>query len=277
MARGKQLPSGPSALAQLLAHLRAPPKLTLPQIASLRLTLAARNDHFGARHFLKEQLPRIRYANPELPIEVQKRTKRSADDWRPEIELRFRDGKSHTLNLHAKWSSAILRELMDTAGSAAWTRWKDEAARTGVPLVPGSSELPTLESAAPPPPEPRFSFAEWAAQRPARRRRKPKAATAEKGAKAKVEKAEKRAKADAQAKASPAQVEKTPEQLARVQAKAEEDARKKAEEEARRKAEKKEARRARLDAPRRAEAEAEARVALELLAKPRSGAAAVLP
>ena len=44
-----------------------------------------------------------------------------------------------------------------------------------------------------------------------------------------------------------------------------------------RKLAKKEARRARLDAPRLAEEEAERRVAVELLSKPQTGAAAVLP
>ncbi|KAJ7475651.1 hypothetical protein FB451DRAFT_975268, partial [Mycena latifolia] len=137
MPRGKRLtPSGLSTLALLVSHLKAPPKLALPSLTSLRLTLASRNDHFGARHFLKEQLPRIRYANPDLDIHVRKLTKRPKDEWRPELQLSFYDGRTQTLNLHARWSTAIVRELMDSAGSPAWVRWKAEAARAGVPVVP---------------------------------------------------------------------------------------------------------------------------------------------
>ncbi|KAJ7032508.1 hypothetical protein C8F04DRAFT_899229, partial [Mycena alexandri] len=111
------------------------PKLSLPEISSLRITLAARNDHFGARHFLKEQLPRIRFANPDMQIHVRKMTKRPYEEWRPELQISFRNGNTETLNLHAKWSTAIVRELMDLAGAPSWVRWKAEAARTGVPLV----------------------------------------------------------------------------------------------------------------------------------------------
>ncbi|KAJ6513451.1 hypothetical protein C8R45DRAFT_776702, partial [Mycena sanguinolenta] len=129
---------GPSKLSQLVAHLRAAPKLSLPAISSLRLTLAARNDHFGARHFLKEQLPRIRFANPDLDIQVRKMNKRPHDEWRPELEVSFRNGETQTLNLHGKWSTAIVRELMNSVATPSWERWKAEAARTGVPLIPGS-------------------------------------------------------------------------------------------------------------------------------------------
>ncbi|KAJ7236007.1 hypothetical protein C8J57DRAFT_1144845 [Mycena rebaudengoi] len=172
MARGKLLSLGPSALSQIVAHLRAPPRLALPNIAELRLTLAARNDHFGARHFLKEQLPCIRFANPQLKIHVEKRNKTPKDEWRPELELQFRDGTAHTLSLHAKWSTAILTELMDTARSPTWERWRAEAARTRVPLFPGAELPPSHSPHAPTTPEPRFSFREWLAQRPKKRFRK---------------------------------------------------------------------------------------------------------
>ncbi|KAJ7233747.1 hypothetical protein C8J57DRAFT_1729346 [Mycena rebaudengoi] len=141
-------------------------------IAELRLTLAARNDHFGARHFLKEQLPCIRFANPQLKIHVEKRNKTPKDEWRPELELQFRDGTAHTLSLHAKWSTAILTELMDTARSPTWERWRAEAARTRVPPFPGAELPPSHSPHAPTAPEPRFSFREWLAQRPKKRFRK---------------------------------------------------------------------------------------------------------
>ena len=39
------------------------------------------------RHFLKEELPRIRFANPNLDIQVQQAKKTAEEQWRPEIEL----------------------------------------------------------------------------------------------------------------------------------------------------------------------------------------------
>jgi hypothetical protein len=39
------------------------------------------------RHFLKEDLPRIRFANPNLDIQVQQAKKTAEEKWRPEIEL----------------------------------------------------------------------------------------------------------------------------------------------------------------------------------------------
>ncbi|KAJ6577257.1 hypothetical protein B0H19DRAFT_932569 [Mycena capillaripes] len=270
MARGaKRLPTGPSPLSRLVAHLRAPPKLSLPSISSLRLTLAARNDHFGARHFLKEQLPRIRFANPDLDIQVRKMTKRPQDEWRPELQLSFRDGKSETLNLHAKWSTAIVRELMDLAASPSWERWKAEAGRTGLLLIPGAEHEPaTTEALSEQIPEPRFSLDEWRAKHPQKVRRRTEASIARE--KTKTVKGVKEGAAQTRKNSEITAAEPTEAQLLAAAEKAKQDAEE-------RKAAKKEARRARLDAPRLAEEAAERRVALELLAKPRTGAAAVLP
>ncbi|KAG5636001.1 hypothetical protein H0H81_009428 [Sphagnurus paluster] len=139
----KRAAAGPSHLARVLANLNAAPKLTLSGLKSLKLSLAFQNDHFGARHFVKEQLPRIRYANPQLEIEVEKVRKTAEEAWRPEMELEFTNGTRTTLDMHAKWSSTITKELMDLAGGDAWAQWKAHAAAAGVPLVPGSSESPT--------------------------------------------------------------------------------------------------------------------------------------
>ncbi len=38
---------------------------------------------------MKEQLPRIRFANPNLDIQVEKALKTKSEAWRPEIELVF--------------------------------------------------------------------------------------------------------------------------------------------------------------------------------------------
>jgi small subunit ribosomal protein S25 len=107
------------------------------------------------RHFVKEQLPRIQYVNPDLQIEVTKVPKSKSDVWRPEMLLEFRryspsfikednltfnisdDGSTKTLDLQAKWSTTIVKELMETAGGESWARWKAEANASGSPLVPG--------------------------------------------------------------------------------------------------------------------------------------------
>ncbi|KAJ7104310.1 hypothetical protein B0H15DRAFT_809427 [Mycena belliarum] len=264
MARGKPiLSAGPSTLAKLVSHLKAPPKLALPYLSSLRLTLAARNDHFGARHFLKEQLPRIRYANPDLEIHVRKLTKRVKEEWRPELQLSFHDGTTQNLSLHSKWSTAIVRELMETAGSPTWVRWKAEAARAGLALVPGAEHEPP-STAQPRRAEPRFSVDEWRAKHP-RKIRKRRRDTKTKAVNVSRTKQDKK-----QTKAVPVVPVVPIAEKAVDTEKAKEEAEK-------RRAAKKEARRVKLDAPRLAEEEAERRVALELLAKPRTGAAAVLP
>ncbi|KAF9466895.1 hypothetical protein BDZ94DRAFT_1125798, partial [Collybia nuda] len=129
--------TGPSHLSKVLANLSATPKLGLSGLKSLKLSLAFRNDHFGARHFVKEQLPRIRYANPVLNIQVEKVRKTAQEAWRPEMELEFTNGQQKTLDLHEKWSTTILKELMDVAGENSWFQWKAEAKASGLPIVPG--------------------------------------------------------------------------------------------------------------------------------------------
>jgi small subunit ribosomal protein S25 len=50
------------------------------------------------------------------------------------------NGESKTLSLHEKWSSTILRELMDTAGGTAWETWKAERLVAGEPIVEGEEK-----------------------------------------------------------------------------------------------------------------------------------------
>jgi len=111
-------------------------------------------------HFLKEDLPKIRYANPKLDIQVNKLVKSKDETWSPELVLEFgssplpidccasvlilsfhlADGRKQNFNLHNKWSSTIFQELMDTAGGNSWTRWKTERAEAGLPVVDGPPE-----------------------------------------------------------------------------------------------------------------------------------------
>lgn len=39
--------------------------------------------------------------------------------------------------MQQKWSTSILKELMDLAGGVSWAQWKSHAEASGQPLVPG--------------------------------------------------------------------------------------------------------------------------------------------
>ena len=109
---------GPSRLSQVLQKLKADPKPALsPSLRSLKVTYAKRNNHFGARyvrrsfnyftifkpcsdvlyvtsvgncrHFVKEELPRIQYANPTLAIEVSKVLMSREDTWQSSLIMEF--------------------------------------------------------------------------------------------------------------------------------------------------------------------------------------------
>ncbi|KAF8525112.1 hypothetical protein BU17DRAFT_11842, partial [Hysterangium stoloniferum] len=106
-------PVGPSRLSQILQRLQQEPKPLLPSIKSLKLTYAYRNDHFGARHFVKNDLPRIAYVNPSLDISVNKVLKKPEDILTPEMEISFRNGSQQKIDMENKWSTAIFKELLD--------------------------------------------------------------------------------------------------------------------------------------------------------------------
>lgn len=113
-------PLGPSRLSQILKKLKANPKPVLtPSLKSLKLTYAIRNEHFGARcvrhfpenlitsslrsysgilrggsvgndrHFVKDELPRIQYANPTIAIEVNRIPKAKEDTWQSSLSMEF--------------------------------------------------------------------------------------------------------------------------------------------------------------------------------------------
>lgn len=98
--------AGPSRLAIILKGLKRTPPPTLTTLQSLKLTLAAKNDHFGTRsvrpraagraladdihrHFIKEDLPSIQYANPTLSVQVNKVPKKPDDKLKSEMLLKF--------------------------------------------------------------------------------------------------------------------------------------------------------------------------------------------
>ncbi|KAF8816711.1 hypothetical protein BYT27DRAFT_7076705 [Phlegmacium glaucopus] len=130
---------GTVRLAKLLTHLNASPKLTLNGLRKLRLSFAMENDHFGARHFVRQNLPKIRFDNPHLDIEVERVKKTKEERWRPEMELEFEDGKTTVLNLDNKWSTTILKELMTIAGGDPWKKHVATSTAAGLPTVIGEA------------------------------------------------------------------------------------------------------------------------------------------
>jgi len=121
MSTTRALPS-PSSLAKTLAQLTRSPKPVLsPAVRSLSLTLANRNAHFGARHFLKEDLPRIAYANPSLNVRVTRKEHKKEEPWAPEILVELLDGTTKTVDMTQKHSSVILQELLGIQGQQSGT------------------------------------------------------------------------------------------------------------------------------------------------------------
>jgi len=94
----------------------------------------------GARHFVKEELPRIRWANPLLDIQVTKVQKKREDVLRPEAVIEFQDGTTSTIDMTNKWSTAIAKELMDLAGGDPWKAYKAAALAAGQPILPGEEK-----------------------------------------------------------------------------------------------------------------------------------------
>ncbi|KAI0027004.1 hypothetical protein K488DRAFT_91502 [Vararia minispora EC-137] len=129
----KTLP-GPSRLSGILAHLRQAPRLNLaPNLKSLKIALAMRDDHFGARHFVKEDLPRIRYANPDLSIRVDRKRNRADEPLPSELVLEFDDGRIEKFSTEKLWSSDILIRVLDIAGGSFWPSWKAAREQQGLP------------------------------------------------------------------------------------------------------------------------------------------------
>ncbi|EIM91992.1 uncharacterized protein STEHIDRAFT_46250 [Stereum hirsutum FP-91666 SS1] len=137
----------PSRLSQVMQFLNKEPKPLLSTLSSIQLKLAVRNDHWGARHFLKEDMPRIQYTNPNIKIKVNRLKKTKEENWDPELELHFRDGKEQKLSLADKRSSDIFVELMNLAGGIQWDRWKQQRTSANLPLVdPPTPKAPSLAS-----------------------------------------------------------------------------------------------------------------------------------
>ncbi|CAE6535690.1 hypothetical protein RSOLAG22IIIB_06760 [Rhizoctonia solani] len=109
-----------TTIGKSLSHLtRQPIPYFKPSVKSLRLDLAPKNGHWGARHFLKDDLPRIRHANPDVTYQVNKfRQFTREDPWKPSLQLEFADGVKHDIEVDGKRSEEILKDVMKLAGGS---------------------------------------------------------------------------------------------------------------------------------------------------------------
>jgi len=53
------------------------------------------------------------------------------------IELTFSSGKTRTIEMDNKWSTTIIREIMEAAGGDPWREYKKQRTAEGLPLLPG--------------------------------------------------------------------------------------------------------------------------------------------
>ncbi|CAE6479433.1 unnamed protein product [Rhizoctonia solani] len=107
-----------TTLGKSLPHLtKQPIPYFKPGVKSLRLDLAPKNAHWGARHFLKDDLPRIAYANPDVTYQVNKfRQFTREDPWKPSLQLEFADGTKRDIEVDGKRSEEIMKDVMKLAG-----------------------------------------------------------------------------------------------------------------------------------------------------------------
>ncbi|KAI5997395.1 hypothetical protein EDD15DRAFT_2162700 [Pisolithus albus] len=130
-------PLPPSHLFKVLQNLNTGPRLALDRnLRAIRLRMV-KDEHVGARHFVKEELPRIRWTNPALDIQVVKQDEVMREVVRPTMEVEYENGTIKTIDMSNKWSTTITKELMDIAGGDAWKAYRTAALKAGHPLLPG--------------------------------------------------------------------------------------------------------------------------------------------
>ncbi|KAI6137406.1 hypothetical protein F5141DRAFT_1080992 [Pisolithus sp. B1] len=130
-------PLPPSHLFKVLQNLNTGPRLALDKsLRTIQLRMA-KDEHVGARHFVKEELPRIRWANPALDIQVVKagaakpQTREEQGEQqdevmrkvvKPTMEVEYGEHLySFLLLLHAKSSSLSLAPFQRILPTYAYT------------------------------------------------------------------------------------------------------------------------------------------------------------
>lgn len=131
------------SLTQKLERMRnGPASIALPPgLRALELTFAMRNKDYGARKFLKYDVPSLVYANPALQIK-QNRPERVEN---PTLVMQFDNGSTRTMSLKMKNSDLIREEFKELVRAAFATPAAGPS--TSSPPSPSPS---TASSPAPP-------------------------------------------------------------------------------------------------------------------------------
>lgn len=56
------------------------------------------------------------------------------------LEIMLVTGKVQKFDLQGQWSTAIVKELMEVAGGEPWIKWKRNAQREKIPIIPGEDK-----------------------------------------------------------------------------------------------------------------------------------------
>ncbi|KAJ2721568.1 hypothetical protein GGI07_003859 [Coemansia sp. Benny D115] len=103
-------------IGKILAKLEVGPgavKLS-PKVKAVTLTLSQRTRAPGARHFWRENLRRIQYANPALPIEVNYPREPCA----PKLDIHFSDATTESLKISGLRSEEICKQFLQKTTAA---------------------------------------------------------------------------------------------------------------------------------------------------------------
>ncbi|KAJ1902797.1 hypothetical protein GGI09_007771 [Coemansia sp. S100] len=84
-----------------------------PAVESVTLTLSQRTRASGARHFWREHLRRIQFANPTLPIEVNYPREPCA----PKLEIKFSSAAAQSFSLAGMRSEEIYKQFITKAAA----------------------------------------------------------------------------------------------------------------------------------------------------------------
>ncbi|KAF7978974.1 hypothetical protein HWV62_44223 [Athelia sp. TMB] len=139
MPRRPRTIPGPSRLSGFLKDLTRAPRLVLSEdVTRLKMAYKFKGGDFAAKYFVKEELPRIRYANPALTIEVDKlnpsNPKQKAQE--SSITLEFANRPAQTIPITHARSTGLLTDLMSLGGSSAWSEWAKQRTAKGEPILP---------------------------------------------------------------------------------------------------------------------------------------------
>ncbi|GAO47989.1 hypothetical protein SAICODRAFT_31762 [Saitoella complicata NRRL Y-17804] len=115
-------------VAEALRNIRVGPGAAVfsPQVKALSLTFRFENyaGQMGARVFFRENLPRIQYHNPTLPITV---TRDHAKDNACKMIVTMADGTTQEISMLRKESSRICSELLSVAKATPYTEAEEPA------------------------------------------------------------------------------------------------------------------------------------------------------